>query len=192
MTLFSSGDLDKLAALHVQRVWCAHFHLPGGDRRLHTGMGRLVLGGEEWEGVSDPFGGQLCAISGMEESRFGQAVAVDIVLAGSNRAFLKSMWDDRAAIEGVAVDLYFAVMDAETGEVLIPLKKVLPGKLTSPRFSMKGASIRAIAVKIVSRWEGLNFAATGAMWSPTGQRQRYAGDKGLDFINAEIVEVYKR
>jgi hypothetical protein len=31
----------------------------------------------------------------------------------------------------------------------------------------------------------------GSMWSPTGQRQRYPGDKGLDYISADIVEVYK-
>lgn len=192
MELFSAADLDELSAMHVQRVWCAHFHLPGGDRRLHTGMGRLILGGETWEGVSDPFGGQLVALSSMEEPRFGQAIAVDVIMAGANRAFFKSMWDTRAATEGTSVDLYFAQIDAETGAVRVPLKKVLPGKVTAPRFSSKGASIRAVALKIVGRWEGLNFAVTGAMWSPTGQRQRYPGDKGMDFINSEIVEVYKR
>lgn len=192
MTQFSEDDLDKLSGPHVQRVWCAHFKIPDAERRLHTGMGRLTLGGHVWEGVSDPFGGQLCALSGMEEPRFGQAIAVDVVLSGANREFFKSMWDMRDTIEGARVDLYFAQMDAETGEVLIPLKKVLPGKMTAIRLSMQGAAIRAIGFKIVSRWEGIGFSSTNTMWSPTGQRQRYPGDAGLDLIGSKVVEVYKR
>lgn len=188
---FTESDLDALAGLHVQRTWLAHVIFPSGERRLHTGMGPFVMGGETWEGVSDPFGGQLVALDGVEEPRFGAAVAVNAVFSGANRTFLKSIWDDRAAIEGVQTDLYFATVDAETGAVLIPMKKLMPGKLTSPRFSFIGSSIRAMAMKIVSVWEGLNFAVSGSMWNPAGQRQRYPGDMGMDFVNSELVEIYK-
>lgn len=191
MTTFSADDLDRLSGLHIQRAWFASVALPSGTRRLHTGMGPVTIGGQEWEGVSDPFGGQLVEVGSIEEPQFGQAPAIDIVLSGGNREFLKAMWDDRRAIEGAACDMYFAVFDAETGDVLVDLKKMFPGKITAPRFSMKGAAIRAISLKIVSVFEGLNFPKTGAQWSPAGQRARYPGDKGLDFINQEAVELYR-
>lgn len=191
MSLFSADDLDKLSALHVQRVWLAEVAFPSGTRRLHTGMGPLTIGGYEWQGISDPFGGQLVGLTGVEEPRFGQAVAADAVFSGANKAFLKAIWDDRHAIEGVACDIYFAVIDAETGEVLIEPKLLYPGKLTAPRFQFIGSSIRAMAMRIVSIWEGLNFAVSGSRWSPAGQRQRYPGDKGLDEINQDIIEDYK-
>lgn len=191
MALFTDEDLEKLSGPHVQRIWCAELVLPSGTRYLHIGSGRLVLGGQTWEGVSDPFGGQLVALSGMEEPRFGKAIAVDALFSGANRAFLKSVWAERREIEGSPLNQYFGVIDWETGELLISLKKVLPGKLTQPRPFFGGAAIRAISIKIISIWEGLNFYVTGSMWSPTGQRKRFAGDKGMDEINNEVIETYK-
>lgn len=187
----ADADLDALSGPHVQRAWFAHIVVPSGEYRYHTGLGPKEIGGYTWHGISDPFGGQLVALSSVEEPRFGQAVAVDAAMSGANKEFLKTMWADRFAIEGAQCDLYFAVFDAETGETLIGLKKLFPGKLTAPRFSFVGAAIRAIYPRIVSIWEGLNFSATRYEWSPAGQRERYPGDKGLDFINSDIIEEFK-
>lgn len=191
MPLFSTGDFTALKAPHVRVVRLVHVVFPSGERRFHLGSGPLVMGGYTWEGVSDPFGGQLVGLTGMEEPRFGRAVAIDAVFSGANRAFMKSVWDDRYAIEGVSADIYFATVDTFTGDVLIPMKKLMRGKLSAPRLSFVGSSIRAMAIKIVSVWEGLNYAVTGSMWSPAGQRARYAGDKGMDEVNNEIVEIFK-
>lgn len=192
MAHFTADDLDALSGPHIQRAWFAEVDLPSGLRRLHTGLGPKEIGGHEWEGVSDPFGGQLVSVGSIEEPRFGQAPAVDVVISGANRAFLKTMWDDRHAVEGAACDLYFATFDAETGAEIIGLTKLYPGKITSPKFAFVGANVRAIQIRIVSIWEGLNFPAARSQWSPAGQRQRYPGDKGLDYINAPIVEDYKK
>ena len=191
MTFFSSADLDALSGPHVQRAWFVEVALPSGTRNYHTGMGKVTIGGKTWDGVSDPFGGALVSVSGVEEPRFGQAVAIDVVFSGALKAFLKSIWDDKASIEGAQADVYFAVIDSETGDVLIDLKKVFPGKLTAPGILISGSAIRAVNIKIISTWEGLNFPKTGAMWSPAGQRERFAGDKGLDFINSDIIEEFK-
>lgn len=191
MTMFTEDDLDKLSGPHIQRAWFAEVDLPSGLRRLHTGMGTQTIGGHEWEGVSDPFGGQLVGVGSIEEPRFGQAPAIDIIMSGANRAFLKSMWDDRHAVEGARCDMHFAVFDAETADVVIPLVKMFPGKLTAPRFNFVGAAIRSISKKVVSIFEGLNFPTSGSMWSPSAQRARFPSDMGLDFMNADIVEEYK-
>ena len=192
MSTFTDDDLDLLSGLHVQRAWFAAVALPSGLRRLHTGLGPKTIGGQTWDGISAPFGGQLVSVGSIEEPEFGMAPKVDVVMSGANRAFLKTMWDDRHAIEGAACDLYFATFDAETGDVLIGLKHLFPGKISAPKFDITGANIRAIQLTIVSEWEGLNFSDTSAMWSPAGQRARYPGDKGLDFINVDAIEFYKK
>lgn len=189
---FTADDLDKLSRLHVQRAIFARVQFPSGERRLHTGLGKVVVGGEEWEGVTDPFGGQMVSLDAIEEPWFGHAPAIDVVISGANRQWLKQMWDDWDTLDGVQCDLYFAVFDAETGETLIGLKPLFEGRLTAPRFSFLGATIRFVQAKIVSVFEGLNFPSVDAAWSPAGQRKRYPGDKGLDLINAKIIEYFRK
>lgn len=191
MTIFSEDDLAHLAAPHVRRAWFAHLVFPKGERRLHTGMGPVTIGGHTWEGLSDPFGGQLVGIGTVEEPEFGSAAYVDVMMSGANRTFLRSIWADRAAVEGLPCDLYFAVFDAETGAVLIDLKLLFPGRLSGLRFAFGRNTIRSIQLKVVSPFEGLNFSETQAMWSPAGQRRRHPGDKGLDQINADIITEFK-
>lgn len=191
-TLFSAADAEVLTRPHVQRAWFGEVHLPSGTRYLHTGDGPFNLDGITWEGVSDPFGGQLVSVGSIEAPRFGAAPAVDIVISGASKTFLKQFWDDRATIEGSRCDLSFAVFDWESGEILIARKTLFPGKLTAPKFVFTGAGVRAIHMRVVSPGEGLNFPATKAEWSPAAQRARYPGDKGLDLINAQIVEEYKK
>lgn len=189
---FDQNEQADLSSPHIQRAWFAEVYLPSGLRRLHTGMGPHTIGGRDWEGISDPFGGQLVSVGSIEEPRFGIAASVDVMLSGGNKAFLKSMWSDRHAVEGARCDLFFATFDAETGDVKVALKWMFPGKLTAPRFNIEGLAVRSISMKVVTIFEGLNFPATRAMWSPAGQRARYPGDMGLDFINADIVEEFKK
>jgi len=190
MTVFSDDDLDVLSRPHVQRAWFVEAALPSGTRFYHSGMGRVEIGGQVWEGVSDPIGGAMVAIDAIQEPAFGQAVAVDIIFSGASRSFLKSIWDDRADIEGATANVSFAVVDAETGDVLIDIRRLIDGKFTAPALRFQGAAIRTVAVKIVSVFEALNYPVTNGMWSPAGQRARYPGDRGLDPINGEIVEDY--
>lgn len=191
MAIFDEDDLVRLSAPHVCRAWFASIDLPSGLRRLHTGIGPVSIGGHVWDGVSDPFGGQLVSLSPVEEPRFGTAASVEIVLSGANRAFLKSVWDDRDAIEGASCELSFATFDQEGGEVIVPLATLFRGRLTAPRFEWRGLAVRAVAVKVVSKFEGLNFAASLSAWSPAGQRQRFPGDRGMDFVGSPIVTVFR-
>lgn len=191
MPLFTDADLHALSAPHVQRAWFAEVYFPSGVRQFHTGMGRVSMGGETWEGVSSPMDGSVVGLFGMEEPRFGRAVATDIVFSGASRTFLQSIWADKKDIEGAKCILYFAVIDAETGAVLIELKRVFPGRLTAPGIKFTGAAIRAVAMKVISIFEGRNFPASGFMWSGAGQRDRYPGDLGLDLITADIIEEFK-
>lgn len=187
--IFSAADIARLSAPHVARAEFADVQFPSGRRRLHTGFGPVTVGGYTWEGLNDPYGGQLVQLGGMQEPRFGRAPAVDAVFAGTNKTFLKQVWDDD--VEGVACDLYWAMFDGETGEVLSDLVLLLKGRLSAPRIAFEGLGVRSIAIRIVGADEGLNFPVPRSDWSPADQRARYPGDKGLDFVGSELIEVYK-
>jgi len=191
MSIFSDADPDDYEGIHIRRVWLADVHLPTGRRRLHTGGGPLLIDGVEWEGVNDPFGAQLVGLGQVEEPEFGQAPAVDVVISGVNREFLKAIWDMRYEIEGAQCDLYFITFDVETGEPREAMETLFPGKLTGLALQLIGTSVRAISMKVVSPFEGLNFPETRFMWSPAGQRDRYAGDAGMDFIGADDIVTFK-
>jgi len=188
---FSPSDFQKLCQLHTGIGAFFHVFLPSGERRFHNGIGREVVNGHEWEGVTDPFGGAVVEFGEIEEPKFGSAPYIDLTISAANREFLKSVWDDRHDIEGSRCDVYTWVIDAEEGTELISIKRLFPGRITAIKVKMTGAAIRQISCRIVSVFEGLNFPASRFDWSPAGQRQRYPGDKGLDEIGTKVVEVYK-
>ena len=188
--MFDEADFTVLEGPHVARAWFADVDLASGRRRLFTGLGSVTVGGHTWEGVNDPFGGQLVALGSVQEPRFGTAPAVPVALSGANRTFLRDLWN--AKNEGRRCDLYWAAFDGETGDVLIPLRLLFRGRLSAPTLEALPRGGRAIAFNIVSINEGLNFPAPNLAWSPAGQRSRYPGDKGLDHIGSDLVEVYKQ
>ena len=107
--LFSSADRAILRRPHVSRAFFLELALPSGTVRYHNGIGTVTANSLEWRGVTDPMGRQLVGMDQIDEPRFGQAAAVNIVLSGVDLAWMKSVRDDRLSIEGVAADLYFAV-----------------------------------------------------------------------------------
>lgn len=187
MSIFSDADLDRLAAPHVARAWFIEMDLPSGTARLHNGTGRVTLGGHEWRGVTDPIGGQLVSLSPVEEPRFGQAVAVTVTLSGANREFFQSVHTTAREMEGRRADLYWAAFDGETGEVLIGLKKLFPGKMTSPTLQWHGIATRTVSLTIESIWSSQNYAF-GGKWTDADQRRRYPGDKGLQYVGVRVSE----
>lgn len=190
MAIFTEEDMEKLKRPHVARAWFLEMDLPIGITRLHNGTGRVTIGGNVWKGVTDPLGTQIVSLSNIEEPRFGQAVAVEVALAGANKEFFKSVHVSAKEIEGRRADLYWAAFDAETEELIIPLKKLFPGKLSAPSLNWSGIGIRTVTVTIESIWSSQNYPF-GGQWNPADQRRRYPGDKGLDFVGVKVMENWK-
>ena len=69
-------------------------------------------------------------------------------------------------------------------------KKILPGYLSAPKFFWQGPGVRTVSFTIEGFFQAKNFVF-GGKWSPAGQRGRYAGDKGLDFMGVDIREQRK-
>ncbi|MEP9374992.1 transcriptional regulator [Mesorhizobium sp. KR1-2] len=191
MPIFSEADLDWLARPHIARAWFLALDLPSGLHRLHSGTGRVTVGGHEWRGVTDPISGQLVSLSNVEEPRFGRAVALNITLSGANREFFKSVHATRRQIEGRRADLYFVVFDGETGTVWPRgLAQLFPGKITSPVLQWSGIGARTVSVTLESLWSSQNFPF-GGKWNGADQRGRFPGDKGFDFVGVKVSENWK-
>lgn len=191
MAIFTDQDRAFLRRPHIARAWFAQLDLPSGTWRLHNGVGRKSVGGQEWRGVSDPGGQQLVSISAVEDPRFGQAAKVDIVLAGVNTAFLRSVKDQARDIEGVTADIYWCAFDQETGEVWRGgLKKLFPGQLSAPKRQSQGIGLRTVSFTVETLWQSQNFVFGGA-WTDADQQRRFAGDKGLQFVGVKVTETIK-
>jgi hypothetical protein len=188
--IYSADEFDILSGPHVARAWFLEMDLPSGLSRVHSGVGTISIGGYDWRGVTDPIGGQLVELSAVEEPRFGQAVAVTITLSGANLAFFQSVKTDARAIEGVRADIYWAAFDGETGQYVIGLKKLFPGKITAPRLKWSGVGVRAVSITVESIWSSQNFGF-GGRWNSADQQRRYAGDKGLDWVGQKIGEQWR-
>ncbi len=189
MTLFSDTDLARLTAPHICRAWFVWLDLPAGAAWLHSGTGRVTVDDIEWLGVTDPTGGRLLALSQVVEPRFGQAAAVTLTLTGVSAEFLAEFWSGRSAIEGRSARIWWAAIDQETQEIVIPRKLLFArGRMTSPKISTRGVSGRTASLTIESLWSTRNFPP-GGRWNPADQRRRYPGDKGLDFVGVDIVEI---
>ena len=179
---------DALRAPHVCRGIFAEVDLPDGLRRLHTGVGKLTLNGVQWEGVTDPFGAQIVAMSNLPEPRFGEAPYVDVTVSGANRDFLRQVWTRE--IDGCRCDFFWAAFDAETGGTVIPLTLMFEGRLTGVTPDFAGRSLVSINLKVVSMFEALNFPSVRGDWSSAGQRARHPGDAGMDPVGSQIVTVW--
>lgn len=189
--LFSDADREFLRRPHIARAWFLDVDLPGGRWRLHNGVGRVTIAGQEWFGMSDPFGRQFIGISAVEDPRFGQAAKIDVTLAGVNVDFLRSVKDNARLIEGRLADVYWCAFDQETEEIWSGgLKKLFPGYMSAPAIHWTGIGVRAVSVTIETLWQSLNYPF-GGKWTPADLKRRFPGAKGLDYVGVRVQEIIK-
>lgn len=187
-SIFTAAELDLLARPHIARAWFGEFDLPTGLARLHNGVGTVSVGGYDWRGVSDPLTGQLVSVGQIEEPEFGQATAVTLTIAGASREFIRSVHATARQIEGRAAEIYWAAFDQETQQIAIGLKRLFPrGRMTSPSLDWAGINRRVMTLTVENVWSTVNFAP-GGKWNGAGQRKRFLGDAGLDFVGVKVQE----
>lgn len=189
MALFSSDAMAKLGGPHVSRCWFGEFDLPSGLARLHTGVGRIMLNGVEWRGITDPLAGVMVGVGAVEDPRFGSASAVTIMLSGVNAEFWKSVKRDAREIEGRSAKLFWASFDPETGEAVL-FKRMFPGKMSSPALMRQGAGTRLMTLTVEGFWEAQNYPF-GGRWNYSDQMRRFPGDKGGQYIGQKVSEQWQ-
>jgi hypothetical protein len=189
--IFNAAELDVLAAPHVARAWFAMLDLPSGLARLHSGVGTVTVGGFDWRGVTDPIGGRLVSLSGVEEPAFGQAAAVSITLTGADKEFLQSVHATRRQVEGRPANIYWCAFDGETQKPLLALKGLFTrGRMSAPSIQSSGIGVRTISLTVENIWASQNFAP-GRKWNPADQQRLYPGDKGLDYVGQKVSEDWR-
>lgn len=189
--MFSEADRAFLRRPHISRVWFAELDLPSGLARMHSGSGRVTIGGYEWRGVTDPFGYQMLGMSAVEDPRFGQAAKIDVTISGVNVDFLRSVKDTARDIEGRRADVYWCAFDQETAEPWAGgMKKLFPGYMSAPAISWTGIGMRSVRITIESLWQSQNYPF-GGKWSPADLKRRYPGAKGLDYVGVKVQEIIK-
>lgn len=191
MSIFSTDDKAALRRPHVGRVFLVALELPSGTYRYHNGAGTVTLAGEEWMGVSDPLFGPVTSIGEIMEPRFGQAATVKLTLSGAKASFFAQMKTIARDIEGLSCDIWFAMVDQETLDVIIDPVKIFPkGRMTAPRLHKSGIGTRTIEITVESFWSGLNFPF-GEYWSYAGILRRNAGDLGGSMMGVEVIEKWR-
>lgn len=190
LSSFTDADFEALSGPHVHRTWFITVTLPtSGVRRYHLGINPVTIDGNTFEGVNDPFGGQVVQLTGVQEARFGTTPRLTAVISGANKEWLRQLRDE--GVEGSPVRIEFATFDAETGEIIIPPRLMFIGRVTAPRFQFAGLGVRVLNASIVSQDEGLGYPATKTEWSPAGFRARNAGDRGGDQISSDVIEDFR-
>ena len=189
MPIISPTQQALLKAPHIGRCFFAKLYFPDGIKYLHNGFGDVTypLDGEDqvWRGMSSADGGVLVGISEIEDPRFGTAPNINLVLAGVDLAYMKSIKDIARDIEGRRADVYFAVIDPETADLVIGLTPLFPlGRMSAPRLK-RSATMNVINLSIESFFSSQNFPF-GGMWNDANQQKQYAGDKGLSLIGTEV------
>lgn len=188
---FTDDEIAALESPHIARAWFGQFDFPDGMKYWHAGTGKKTIDGNEYIGVSDPVRGQLVSIGQVEEPQFGQAAAVQIILAGASIAFIQSVKANELAIEGRSATILWAAFNTETGAMVTGLVPLFPrGKMSSPSISYQGIGKRYVSLTVENIWSSLNFAP-GGRWSAAGQHARYPGDKGFDFVDEKAQEVWQ-
>lgn len=186
--VFTAADIEALSQPHVARAWFAMLDLPSGVARLHSGVGTIPVGGFSWRGVSDPVGGRLVSLSGVEEPAFGQAAAVQITLTGADRDFLQSVHATRRQIEGREANVYWCAFDGETQQPVTGLRGLFTrGRMSAPSLHWAGLGVRTVSLTIENIWASQNFAP-GRKWNPADQQRLYPGDLGLDYVGQKVSE----
>lgn len=186
--LISTTDAEKLTRPHIARAWFVELDMPDGLLRLHNGVGRVTVAGQEWRGVSDPLGGRLVQIGQVEQPSPGKAASISLTLTGATSTFMKSVWTSRRAIEGRSAVVHFAVFDQETQELIMgPIALFPHGTMTSPVLQRSGLAVRSVSLTVESMWAALNYAP-GGRWTDADQRRRYPGDLGLEFCGHKFRE----
>lgn len=184
---------DQIAVLrrpNVARGLFVEVEFPSETRRYHNGAGNVTIGGYEWFGVTDPVSGQMVSINAIEEPRFGQAASLGIVLSGIRAEFMREIYTLATDLEGLRADVYFVAFDTETLDIAIPLKKLFPGFLSSPKNHWQAIGERYVSLTIESTWQAQNYPFS-ERWTNADQQRRYTGDLGLSLLGVTVNETTK-
>lgn len=151
------------------------FDFTTAPRNLWLGSGRLLAGGEFWDGL-----GELGSISGLESAIGGTAPVATFSLSGVDAALVPAALDSAHEVKGREVVVYVQFFGADSQALDDPFS-VYVGTLDVMRIKAQGAGLRTIEVTAETLFARRAMPPWGYL-TDRDQQRLFPGDLGLEFV----------
>lgn len=170
---FPAALASALSAANVTPLYFGQFDFAGGTLRLHTGLGTLSWGGNDWTGAGD-----LASIDHVEEGMALSPYALRLMLSGINSQVSSEAMGENYYRRPVT--LYLGALNAEFQLVSTPAE-IFFGFIEDMPVSIGGSDGDKILCTVES--ELAIFDRPGNLRYTQAQLEAdYPGDKGLEYL----------
>lgn len=174
MSRVSAALATALGTDPVSLVALVKLEFDSGTVRLHTGIGDLVYGGENYEGA-----GGLLSLNFPSETAEVRATGGTIALSGLDPSILAIA--DTENYQGRRATVFFGAFDS-AGALVVDPDTIYRGTMDVMEPVDEGETAR-IALSIENRAAAFDRPNVRRL-TPEDQALLYAGDKGFDFVAA--------
>lgn len=164
--------VDELEKSSLRPVVFVYIGLDSGDIRLHTDLGTLTWGGDDWLGVGD-FGGIETLQEGAEISPY----EVELILSGLDSDLLSEAL--ATSYYGKPVTIYVGAVDPDDGTLVADPDQIWNGKADNAQIGIGEAN--AIRLTCESELAVLE-KVSGRTFSDADLQGEYSGDTFFSFL----------
>lgn len=180
MSLFPETIKQSLAGATVRLSYLVFLDFDAEPMRLWTGYGQIVSGGFTWTGV-----GGLGSISGLEQAVNGEAPETTLILSGVDSDIVRLTRDEFTAKARNKLVRVYVQFHNEIDDTPLTLYDdpypIWSGRMKTARFELQSEGVRRINVAVESLF-ALRSRPNSSMYTSSDQQQRFAGDKGFDYV----------
>lgn len=170
----TSGMVTEVTATALRPIFLFKAEFDSGDLLLWTGVGPLTYNSETYVG-----GGNLIGVSEMKEVSVIEAQGASFQLSGIPSALLSLALSE--PYQGRPITCFFGSIDSSGALVANPFT-LFKGKMDVMKIDDSAETV-TITVSAENRLIDLQRIRV-RRYTPEDQKQKYAGDLGLDFVAA--------
>lgn len=170
----SANNLTEVSktALGVAILF-AELDFSGGVVRVHSALGTITWGSEDWLGV-----GTLGSVSSVEESAELKRRTIIYTLTGIPNAMIAIALGEN--YQGRSAKLYIGFLDPTTGLLVADPELLDNGRMDSSGVSIgEECSVTITAENRMAAWD----RPVVRRYTDAQQQEMFPGDKGLEFID---------
>jgi len=168
----TAGLVSEVTAALLRPIMLFEFFFDSSTLRFWTGLGDLSYGGDTYAGA-----GQVIGISDYQEQQNLEARGITFTVSGISSSVLALALAE--PYQGRVCNLYFAAM-TDAGALVADPYLIFSGFMDVMEIVESGET-SVISVSAENKMIILTRPKV-RRYTPEDQRQRYPGDKGLDFV----------
>ena len=171
---FAASNVTAISADSMGiAILFAELDFSSGFVRAHTALGTITWGGYDWLGV-----GTFATVSAVEESAELQKRTLTYTLAGIPGAMISIVLGEQ--YQGRAAKLYIGFLDPSTGQLVATPELLDQGRMdVSDIDEGQELTVSISAESRIAAWD----RAIVRRYTDSDQQARFAGDKGLEFVD---------